>query len=600
MEVTDKTFAVARGTMQRSRTYDLPTEKSLWYMRWVFLVGLAIASYSQDVRGWYTPVYLVLALAVAGNLAFAPPLFSFPSEQNISRVKLAAWLLDIAVPLVWALSLPVLADQWAFWILLYPIWAMALRSDWFWGLLLGGTLLLGYVLRVLIMAGNLPANMEELLSTLRPQAPTLYAMGLAAVLASLIAHISVMAASAEEAEEKRILMRDHRQARAFRALSTALSVPDSFHNLLHALAEATCDYLGNKDWKSLLLLFDKEGDSNLRVVAGANYRIEDEHAQISSKTGILQQVLLEGVPAIIAEPDPLMASLASLRGARTMVILPLQSGFDEYGALILASADKKKFDTERLELLKSLCQLSALVLHNVQLHQDLQRVRDGSINEEEVVRRQLARNLHDGPVQTVAAIAMQIEYIKALLQREPDQVPLELDDLYEMARKASHSMRTMLFTLRPVVLETEGLSSAIQHLVTRLKEESYLDIYFDDMAAGVRLRAEAEETAFAILEEAISNAKKHAPEARIVVRLLVDGDFLVAQVEDNGPGFDVASMMESYHERMSLGMLNMKERAALIDAHWNVDSAPGKGTLVSLAIPITTHHRDFDASTDTE
>ena len=165
-------------------------------------------------------------------------------------------------------------------------------------------------------------------------------------------------------------------------------------------------------------------------------------------------------------------------------------------------------------------------------------------------------------------------------------MPAELDELYEMSKKASHSMRTLLFTLRPVVLEKEGLGAALDHLVNRLREEANLNIHFENRAEDVRLRAEVEETAFAILEEALNNARKHAADAQIAVRLLVDGDFLVGQVEDNGPGFDVTKMMDSYHERTSLGMLNMKERAALINAIWTIDSAPGQGTFVSLAIPL--------------
>jgi len=563
----------------------LSAEKALWRTRWVFLAALAGVSYVQGARGWFHPAFILLSMAVLGNLLLVFPLFvhrRFPLWA-----QMGTWVLDLAVPIVWTLTLPISTQQGALWLLLYPILVTALRSDWVWGVFLAALLLLGYFLRTVVGLGHVPANLEELLVLLRPQAPSFFALAVASLVAIPIAYVAHRSAITKGVEEQRALLQDRREARAFRSLSTALMGRDSYKELLGVLSETLCTYLGADKWSCLVLLFDREREGALQVVTGWNVRSADLDLHVAPVPEILEQVIREGRPVVLSQQDPSLMTIAPLKRAHSLALLPMQADFDTYGVLILASSDQDVIDVETLRFLNTLCQVGSLVLHNVQIHQSLQRTHDGVIIEEEEARRQLARHLHDGPVQTVAAMSMEIEYIKTLLRREPDQVPAELDELYEMSKKASHSMRTLLFTLRPVVLEKEGLAAALDHLVARLRDEANLEIHFVNHAKDVRLRAEVEETVFAILEEALNNARKHASDATIVMRLLVDGDFLVGQVEDNGPGFDVSKMMDSYHERVSLGMLNMKERASLIDAIWTIDSAPGEGTVVSLAVPIT-------------
>jgi len=91
---------------------------------------------------------------------------------------------------------------------------------------------------------------------------------------------------------------------------------------------------------------------------------------------------------------------------------------------------------------------------------------------------------------------------------------------------------------------------------------------------------------FAILEEAVNNARKHAQASIIMVRLRVEDDLVVAEVLDDGLGFDVEAVENSYGSRGSLGMLTLKERADLIGGTVNIESGPGQGTRVTLLVPI--------------
>jgi len=560
-------------------------EKALWRTRWLVLVALAGASFAQGARSWTHPAFTLLFVALLGNLFLIVPLFV--TRRYRLWVELGAWVLDVIVPVVWTLSLPSNTQQEVFWFLLYPILVTALRRGWLWGVFLTTVLLVLYPLRSVLALGRAPADLQALVALLRLQAPALVALVVAALIAGPLAVVARRAAISEGAAEHRALLQDRREARAFRKLCAALASQEDYRAMLASLSETLCTYLDPETWSCLVLLFDQESEGDLQVVTGWKVRASDLNLRIAPVPKTLERVLREGRPVALDQQDPSLASIPPLKRAHTVVLAPLQVNFDTYGVLVLASSEQATVSMKTVRFLHMLCQVGSLVLHNVQMHQSLQQRHDGVITEEEEARRQLSRHLHDGPVQTVAAISMQAEYIKTLLRREPDQVPAELDELYEMSKKASHSMRTLLFTLRPVVLEKEGLGAALDHLVTRLREEANLNIRFENRTQDLRLRAEVEETAFAVLEEALNNARKHAADAQIVVRLLVDGDFLIGQVEDNGPGFDVTKMMDSYHERTSLGMLNMKERAALIDAIWNVDSTPGGGTFVSLAIPLS-------------
>jgi signal transduction histidine kinase len=100
------------------------------------------------------------------------------------------------------------------------------------------------------------------------------------------------------------------------------------------------------------------------------------------------------------------------------------------------------------------------------------------------------------------------------------------------------------------------------------------------------LNTEIEGVAFSIIEEAVSNAKKYAQARNIWVRLGFEDDLFVATVKDDGQGFDVTEVLDSYDERGSLGLINMRERAELVEGTSTIESAIGQGTKVTLIVPL--------------
>jgi signal transduction histidine kinase len=118
---------------------------------------------------------------------------------------------------------------------------------------------------------------------------------------------------------------------------------------------------------------------------------------------------------------------------------------------------------------------------------------------------------------------------------------------------------------------------------------------------GSLLSKQAQGVVFAIVEEALNNARKYAQATLIEVRFWQEDNLFVASVHDNGVGFDTTSVERDYSSRGSLGMVNMHERAERIDGSLSVESPPQAGTTVTLVVPLDKHGRPvriFDSSPD--
>jgi signal transduction histidine kinase len=179
---------------------------------------------------------------------------------------------------------------------------------------------------------------------------------------------------------------------------------------------------------------------------------------------------------------------------------------------------------------------------------------------------------------------------EAILHSSPSLALNELDEMLPIMEKALHQVRTLLFDLRPVILETQGLIPALMSYAARLREQEGLDVELNVTGELGRLSHKAEVAVFSVVQEAINNSKKHADASRIHIDVTVTpDDFLVVEVHDNGVGFDVDSVVNTYDERGSLGMLNMRERAEVVDGNLSVSSQPGQGTKITLRFPLAPH-----------
>ncbi len=273
---------------------------------------------------------------------------------------------------------------------------------------------------------------------------------------------------------------------------------------------------------------------------------------------------------------------------RSILCAPMRTGERTVGVMqVLNKRSGEPFTEQDLRLLTTLASQAAVAVENARLVRSLKEERDKLIAKEAEVRAAIARDLHDGPTQSVAAIAMNIEFVKKLLRAMPERVDSELDILFFFKQKTAYDIRTLLFELRPLGLETQGLLATLEQYVNRFRDPNgNMKLRLEAPTSIPRLPVEVEGAIFMIVQEAVNNARKHAKAPEVVIYLYIEDDQLVASIRDRGRGFNVNAVDAGYSTRGSLGLLNMRERARLISGECRIRSAEGEGTTIELRVPL--------------
>lgn len=344
---------------------------------------------------------------------------------------------------------------------------------------------------------------------------------------------------------------------------------------------------------SAVLLFKSD---ELTVGSARRFTSADMRAVLHGKDGVLKKLLDEGDTVFTTDIgyDPELGRIIALRSCSCAYGLPLRSGFNVYGAMLFAHPDSNYFTKERRDLLDIIGRQAVIAVQNASLYQDLVEEKERMVEVQEETRKKLARDLHDGPTQSVAAIAMRINLIRRMMAKNPKEAVDELQKIEDLAHRTTKEIRHMLFTLRPLILESQGLNAALQAMAEKMRETFAQNVVINvDETILENMEMGKQGVIFYIIEEAVNNARKHASAAHIWVRLRpFETDIALLEIEDDGVGFDVAAVHKSYDKRGSLGMVNLRERTELVTGLLNIDSAPGKGARIQVYIPLTEEAAD--------
>jgi signal transduction histidine kinase len=337
-------------------------------------------------------------------------------------------------------------------------------------------------------------------------------------------------------------------------------------------------------------------ENTLQIGSARRFTNADLRITLPGNEGILKKVL-EGADAVLSTDigyDPELGRIVALRSCSSAYCFPLRSGYNVYGAMLFAHPDPNYFTTERCGLLDIIGRQAVIAVQNARLYEDLVDEKRRMVEVQEEARKKLARDLHDGPTQSVAAMAMRINLARRMLTRNVKDADNELVKIEELAHRTTKEIRHMLFTLRPLILESQGLTAALQAMAEKMHETFSQDVIInidEKILADVEMGKQG--VIFYIIEEATNNARKHANAAHIWVRLRsFETEIALLDIEDDGLGFDVAEVNKSYDKRGSLGMINLRERSELVNGMLHIDSAPGKGTRVQVYIPLSEEAAD--------
>jgi signal transduction histidine kinase len=393
-------------------------------------------------------------------------------------------------------------------------------------------------------------------------------------------------------EQKRTLAREVERLQIVLKMATALNSTLNYERVLEmaldlatsALAESKLD---ETRIKSAVLLFE---DDRLRVASARGLSKADRKTTLPGELGVIAEALNCSESCVSHDPplDPELRLLTAFHTCKAAVCLPLNIGLKVYGVFVFGHRKPYHFNHDRLTILETIAQQAMIALQNARLYRELEQEKERIMEIQEEARKKLARDLHDGPTQSIAAIAMRVNFVRRLMERDPKATLEELHKVESIARRTTNEIRQMLFTLRPLILETKGLVAAVRHLANKIEQAHHQSVNVEaaeDVAEG--LSANKQAMAFHIAEEALNNARKHAQAKHIWVRLARDEDVCLLEIEDDGKGFNLGAIDSGYENLGSLGLVNMRERAELVNGLLQIESEPGHGTLITLAIPIT-------------
>ncbi len=572
----------AKQELPPQGTRNLDTDWAICWLRWALIAGvplIALGDPAHELASSELSIFLGLASAYNLFITGFLGLRVFPPLIPILTLVVDSLGILVLLHLSGQLASPFFVYP------LFPILIAALRLGWEYGLAVATLFITGNIFWVLTgwTAGTPMGFLFD---------PAIKALSfvLAASGGGIISHYSASGDLVTSRKPQTSLVPE--RVRLIYEMASTLSATLNYERVLEAILDISrlgFDEFGHRmgEVVGMVLLYDKDGF--LSVASQRNLYVQsDEARRIPGQAGMVEQAISSAQAVIGESPaeDPELEAFTSLSRFRCTICVPLRAGFETYGVVLFASARPNAYNLDHAELLTIFCNQATIALQNASLYQSLRVERDKIVDQEEQARHKLARNLHDGPTQDVAAIAMRLNFARLLIDRDPVRARAELARLEDLAHRTVREIRSMLFTLRPVILETEGLVAALNQYAENLQETDGLSVQVDPSRYRDCLDMEAQGVVFAILEEAINNAKKHAQATDIYVPLVVEDGLFIAEVVDDGRGFDVDLIEQSYASRGSLGLINLKERAQLIEGTLKIQSTPGRGTRVTLVVPL--------------
>lgn len=203
-------------------------------------------------------------------------------------------------------------------------------------------------------------------------------------------------------------------------------------------------------------------------------------------------------------------------------------------------------------------------------------------------RRRLAREIHDGPAQVLSNAIFSVHTTEQIAKRAPNQVAEELAQLRELLKDGVAEIRRFMFDLRPTMLQDLGLGPTLARYVDDYSRFFAKKVHLTTHDELPPLTPDQELTIFRIVQEALQNIHKHAGAgAEATVILKVAGSNLYLTISDNGRGFDVGAVVP--RSGSGAGLPGMRERANLVNGDIRLESEAGKGTTITLRMPLRGH-----------
>ncbi|HWQ23174.1 MAG TPA: GAF domain-containing protein [Gaiellaceae bacterium] len=298
----------------------------------------------------------------------------------------------------------------------------------------------------------------------------------------------------------------------------------------------------------------------------------------ASKAGrVLERGRSERIDALLDDPE-VDQRAARLLGATTALYVPLTVRGKPIGVVV--AHDKEgpdpRFGEDDLRLAETLTARAATAVDlSERVSRDVVR---RVVAAQELERRHLARELHDETGQALTSILLELKALEPMLESEAGRAAVAA--LRERVVSTLQGVRRLAVELRPAALDDFGLATALERLAETIRERASLQLDLELQLGEERLPGEIETTLYRIVQEALTNIVRHAQATRVSVVLRRAAGAVTAVVEDDGAGFDPAA------QHAGLGLVGMRERAALAGGRLTIEAAPGRGTTIVAEVPL--------------
>src|SRR5437870_863425 len=301
------------------------------------------------------------------------------------------------------------------------------------------------------------------------------------------------------------------------------------------------------------------------------------------------------VPALL---EPTGEDVAALGGSGSLpahlLRLPLEFRSELVG-LILADVGGQRgaAETSFLDFAATLGNSAAMAIVNARLYAlvrehraELQRLSNKRLDVVEEGMRRISRELHDGTCQALMAINLDMNLLDRRIAPDAATLHGSVHDIRDQVLDVMHSVRQMSHLLHPPVLDDFGAVAAMESIAEKHRATSGLEVRVGCSDPGMRFTPAVELLLFRVFQEGLSNVVKHAAASHVDVRLTVEPEAVLLEIEDDGRGFDAPAYFRTPSPSTGLGLVSMRERVAHFGGALRVSARPGTGTHIVVRVPV--------------
>jgi signal transduction histidine kinase len=298
----------------------------------------------------------------------------------------------------------------------------------------------------------------------------------------------------------------------------------------------------------------------------------EDTVELESLLPRMADTLQEGLGVTWARVRLDTAPVGDGDGEAPALSVPIELDGERLGVVECGPRRQGTLSSDDAALVATFAKQAALAVRNVRLTAELERSRARLVRAQEVERRRIERDLHDGVQQDLVALLGHSARVRRELDRDPAAGEAALDDLQAGLRHVLGELRELAHGIHPSVLSDRGLLEAVESLAARSAVP--VAVRADPTLRGLRFAQEIEGAGYFTVAEALANASKHAAASTIDVTLAHHAGGIDITVHDDGTGFDPASAVGD-------GLVNLTERVAALGGRLRIEARPGAGTTLS-------------------